>query len=117
LRGRPPESSYYQQRSQGNPALSTDGSGIPAGYDKIGIAPKRFDMTTVTVAEAQATLGELIHRLVPGEELLITENNRPVAKLIIAPPPRNVRQLGTLRGTVLSMKQFDDPLEEFEEYR
>jgi prevent-host-death family protein len=75
-------------------------------------------MTTITLQEAQATLSDLIHRLVPGDELLITENDKPVAKLIPTSPepPRKPRQFGTLRGTVLSMEQFDDPLEDFAEY-
>jgi antitoxin (DNA-binding transcriptional repressor) of toxin-antitoxin stability system len=76
-------------------------------------------MATITIQEAQANLADLIHRLIPGEELVITENDRAVAKLVVtAPPepPQGLRQLGTLRGTVLSMEHFDDPLEEFEEY-
>lgn len=76
-------------------------------------------MTTITLTEAQTTLAELIHRLTPGEEVVITENNRNVAKLIVTTPadePRKVPQLGTLRGTVLSMDHFDDPLEDFAEY-
>lgn len=75
-------------------------------------------MSTVTLEEAQTTLADLIHRLPPGEEISITENDRVVAKLVVPPAdtPRKVPRLGTLRGTVLSMEHFDDPLEEFEEY-
>ena len=75
-------------------------------------------MATVTLQEAQSKLADLVHGLVPGEELLITENDRPVARLIptLPEPPQTPRRLGTLRGTVLSMEHFDDPLEEFEEY-
>ena len=43
-------------------------------------------MATVTIQEAQATLLELIHQLPPGEELVITENNQPVAKLARTQP-------------------------------
>lgn len=39
-------------------------------------------MSNITIEEAQAKLKELIHRLAPGEELVITENQRPVAKLV-----------------------------------
>lgn len=75
-------------------------------------------MVTVSLQEAQATLPELIRRLAPGEELVITDDDRPVARLTPAlPPPKKPREFGTLRGTVLSMEHFDDPLEEFEEYR
>ena len=40
------------------------------------------NMVTVTIQEAQAKLSDLIHRLTPGEEVVITENNEPVAKLV-----------------------------------
>lgn len=36
---------------------------------------------TITIEEAQAKLKDLIHRLAPDEEVVITENERPVAKL------------------------------------
>lgn len=39
-------------------------------------------MATVTIQEAQAKLPDLIHNLSPGDEVLITENNQPVAKLV-----------------------------------
>jgi len=77
------------------------------------------NMATVTIQEAQATLTDLIHRLSPGDEVVITENDQPVARLVPtvpSAPPRKVPQFGTLQGTVLSMEHFDDPLEEFEEY-
>jgi prevent-host-death family protein len=76
-------------------------------------------MATVTLQEAQATLPDLIHRLAPGEEVVITENNQPVARLVPTAPPAGVRKaprLGTLKGTVLSMDHFDDPLDDFKEY-
>ncbi len=76
-------------------------------------------MATITLQEAQATLPDLIHRLAPGEEVFITENNAPVAKITMthAGPPKKLPQFGTLRGTVLAMDHFDDPLDDFAEYR
>ena len=41
---------------------------------------------TVTVEEAQAKLKEIIDQLAPGEEIVITENEQPVAKLVKAAP-------------------------------
>ncbi len=73
-------------------------------------------MTTITIAEAQANLADLIHALVPGEELTITENEQPVAKIVTAQVPKTP-QLGTLKGTVLYMApDFDAPLEDFKDY-
>ena len=75
-------------------------------------------MTTITIQEAQAKLSELIHQLTPGEEVLITENDQPVARLTLTvPPAQKPRRPGTLRGTVLYMAHdFDAPLDEFKEY-
>jgi len=76
-------------------------------------------MTTVSIQEAQAKLSELIHDLTPGEEVVITENDEPVARLVppVSPSRRQPRRPGTLRGTVLYMApDFDAPLEDFKEY-
>jgi prevent-host-death family protein len=76
-------------------------------------------MMMVSIQEAQANLSELIHQLSPGEEVIITENDQPVARLVtpLSQPQRPARRLGTLRGTVLYMAaDFDAPLEDFKEY-
>lgn len=71
-----------------------------------------------TVEQAQATLTDLISKLAFGEEIVITDNEQPVAKLVFVPPTvQKPRQFGTLRGTVLYMApHFDAPLEDFKEY-
>ena len=76
-------------------------------------------MATVTIQEAQAKLPELIHRLNPGDEIVITENSHPVARLVPtgSAPQLQPRQPGSLRGTVLHMAaDFDAPLEDFKDY-
>jgi antitoxin (DNA-binding transcriptional repressor) of toxin-antitoxin stability system len=75
-------------------------------------------MPTVTIEEASSKLSELIHDLTPGEEVIITENDHPVARLVAtALPRRQPRRPGTLKGTVLYMApDFDAPLDDFEEY-
>ena len=76
-------------------------------------------MATVTIQEAQARLPELIQRLTAGDELVITEDDQPVARLLQpAPAPQpNRRRLGTMKGTVLYMApDFDAPLDDFQEY-
>jgi len=71
-------------------------------------------MTTITLQDAQANLAELVHQLTPGEEVVITENDQPVALIIASQTPATKsRQPGTLRGTVLHMADdFDAPLDE-----
>jgi prevent-host-death family protein len=73
-------------------------------------------MSSVSLQEAQANLPELIHRLVAGEELVITENDEPVAR-VLPMASSAPRQLGTMQGSVLYMApDFDAPLDDFREY-
>lgn len=46
---------------------------------------------TITLDEAQAKLKELVHQLAPGDEIIITENQETVTKLVseISPPPKS----------------------------
>ena len=74
-------------------------------------------MATVTIQEAQAKLLELIHQLPPGEELVITENNQPVAKLARTQPTQQWPcQAGTAMGKIWMAPDFDAPVEEFRKY-
>jgi prevent-host-death family protein len=74
---------------------------------------------TITIDEAQAKLKELIHQLAPGEEVVITENQQPVAKLVsevpkpktgLRPPP------GLGKGFITVIADDDEHLKDFEEY-
>jgi prevent-host-death family protein len=76
-------------------------------------------MATVTIQEAQAKLLDLIHNLSPGDEVVITENNQPVAKLVsempkpkpvLRPPP------GLGRGFITIVSDDDEHLKDFAEY-
>ena len=74
--------------------------------------------TIITLKDAEANLRDLIHRLAPGEEVVIVENDRPVATLVVAArSDRRIPKLGTQPGSVLYMApDFDAPLEDFKEY-
>ncbi|MBC7855711.1 MAG: DUF2281 domain-containing protein [Pirellulaceae bacterium] len=73
---------------------------------------------TISLEQAQFSLADIVHQLSPGDEIVITENNHPVARILPARPPKPVRQLGTMRGSVLSMSpDFDAPLDDFQDYR
>lgn len=74
-------------------------------------------MATVSLKEAQDKLPELIHQLSPGDELVITENDQPIARVLPTSLVSQERKLGTMPGTVLHMApDFDAPLEDFREY-
>lgn len=73
---------------------------------------------TITLEEAQAKLKELVHQLAPGDEIIITENHRTVARLRSgAEQPINRPQPGLGKGSILYMApDFDEPLDEMREY-
>lgn len=74
-------------------------------------------MPTVTIQEAQARLSDLISRLAPGDELLITENDEPLARLARAESKKQWPcKAGSARGKIWMAPDFDAPLEEFKEY-
>lgn len=76
-------------------------------------------MATVSIQEVQAKLPDLIHNLLPGDEVVITENNQPVAKLVselpkptpgLRPPP------GLGKGCITIVSDDDEHLKDFAEY-
>ena len=76
-------------------------------------------MASVTIEEAQAKLPEIIHRLLPGDELVITENQQPIAKLVSEKPASRTARPGpgVCRGEITYMApDFDAPLEDMREY-
>jgi antitoxin (DNA-binding transcriptional repressor) of toxin-antitoxin stability system len=74
-------------------------------------------MATVTLEEAQAHLPELIDQLGPGETLVITRAQMPVARLISEQPPkRKPRQPGNCKGMLTIVSDDDEHLRDFAEY-
>lgn len=74
-------------------------------------------MTTLSIQQAQAELADLIHRLKPGDEVVITDNNEPVAKLArTTPQKRWPCKAGSAKGKIWMAPDFNEPLEEFAEY-
>jgi antitoxin (DNA-binding transcriptional repressor) of toxin-antitoxin stability system len=72
---------------------------------------------TITIEEAQARLAELIGKLNPGEEVMITEDDQPVAKLTRQPGGQWPCQPGSAKNTPHWMApDFDAPLDDFKEY-
>jgi prevent-host-death family protein len=72
-------------------------------------------MPTVTLEEAQAHLGELIHQLRPGEEITITDHGQPLAQVRKAERDYWPCKAGSAVGKVKMAPDFDEPLEDFRE--
>jgi antitoxin (DNA-binding transcriptional repressor) of toxin-antitoxin stability system len=74
--------------------------------------------TTVTLEEAKARLAELIDNLIPGEELVITRDGKPVATLRPSKRTSWPCQPGSAQDKGHWMApDFDAPLDDFKDYR
>jgi antitoxin (DNA-binding transcriptional repressor) of toxin-antitoxin stability system len=73
-------------------------------------------MTTITLEEAQAKLPEVIENLAPGEELVITRNEQPVAQLIGISAGRPYPVPGRCQGMLTIVAEDDEHLKDWEEY-
>lgn len=74
-------------------------------------------MTTVSIQEAQAKLPELIASLAPGETLIITKDQLPIARLQAVQKARlESRKAGSARGLLTILQDDDAHLQDFNEY-
>jgi antitoxin (DNA-binding transcriptional repressor) of toxin-antitoxin stability system len=73
-------------------------------------------MSTVTIEEAQAHLAELIGMLAPGEEVVITRNDQPVAQLIVLPPEQPQPVPGRCKGMLTIVSEDDEHLKDWADY-
>ncbi len=74
-------------------------------------------MTQLDITQAKADLSELLDLAIKGEEIVITQNDKPVAKISpIAPVLRPLKR-GSAKGKVWMSDDFDEPLEDFKKYR
>jgi prevent-host-death family protein len=76
-----------------------------------------MSMTTVTLEQAQSHLAELIDRLRPGESVVVTRNDKPVARVTAEQPAgREPRQPGNCKGMLTIVADDDEHLKDFAEY-
>lgn len=74
---------------------------------------------TVTLQQAQAHLAELIAKALPGEEIVITQDEKLIARLIPQNKPeaiRKPRQPGSAEGQLIILQEDDEHLKDFSEY-
>ena len=76
--------------------------------------------TTMALEDIQATLPELLDSLTPGEEVILTRNKQPVAKLVSEaskPAPKQRPGPGLCKGMITYIApDFDAPLKDMKEY-
>ena len=74
-------------------------------------------MPTMPLEQAPRALAEIIEKLPPGEDVVLTRGGVPVATIRAAPPATPGRRFGTLRGSIVSIApDFDEVPSGFEDY-
>jgi prevent-host-death family protein len=85
-------------------------------FDPWENARQERKMTIITIEEAQSRLSEIINRLTPGEEVILTQNSRPVARIVagLAEKPQPIP--GRCKGMLTIVSDDDEHLKDFAEY-
>lgn len=74
-------------------------------------------MPTVTLEEAQANLPEIIHHLEAGQDVVVTEGDQIVARIVAEQRPIHRRPgPGLCKGMITIVSDDEDHLAAFEEY-
>ncbi|MFZ4791481.1 MAG: type II toxin-antitoxin system Phd/YefM family antitoxin [Candidatus Competibacteraceae bacterium] len=74
-------------------------------------------LATITVEETQINLKDLIDQVIVGQEIIITKDGQPVARLMGEPVKKRLpRKAGSAKGMLMILQDNDDHLKDFEEY-
>jgi antitoxin (DNA-binding transcriptional repressor) of toxin-antitoxin stability system len=70
---------------------------------------------TVSIQQAAAQLAELLRSLKPGDEIVVTQDDQPVAKIVPSPRP-GPRRPGSCRGMLVIHEEDHEHLVDFKDY-
>ena len=73
-------------------------------------------MYQIELEKAKAQIESLLQTALDGEEVVITQNEQPVLKLVSIASAKSRRQSGSAKGLITMSDDFDEPLEDFAEY-
>ena len=73
-------------------------------------------LPSISIEEAQAKLPEIIDKLGPGEEVVITKDDQPVAELRSIAAGRPKPRFGSCKGILTVLAEDEEHLEDFKEY-
>jgi len=73
-------------------------------------------MTQLDISQAKADISKLLDLAIGGEEIVITQDDKPVAKISPITPALRPLKRGSAKGKVWMSDDFDEPLEGFREY-
>ena len=73
-------------------------------------------MHQIDLSEAQSLFIQLINEVLNGEEVVLTKNEIPVVKLSPIKSRSPKPKFGSAKGLITISDDFDEPLEDFQEY-
>lgn len=73
-------------------------------------------MQNIDISQATLRLPELVEKTFGGNEIIITKNGQPIAKLIGISKTKKKRQFGTAKGLIKISDDFDEPIDDFKDY-
>jgi prevent-host-death family protein len=73
-------------------------------------------MYQVNIHEAKTHLSKLIKKVINGEEVVIAKGNKPIVKIVNLEINNPKRKLDSAKGKIKIAADFDEPLDDFEEY-
>ncbi len=65
---------------------------------------------TVNIDEAKNQLQDLLALALEGDDVIITDGDKPLARLVPVAPSKRKRVAGLNRGTIWTSEDFDEPL-------
>lgn len=65
---------------------------------------------TANVYEAKTRLSQLVDKAASGEDVVVSRNGKPLARITRLEPPRRRIRFGVLEGEIRIARDFDVPL-------
>jgi len=64
----------------------------------------------VNIYEAKTKLSQLVDKAATGEDVVVSRNGKPVARITRLEPPKRRVRFGVLKGKIRIASDFDAPL-------
>lgn len=64
----------------------------------------------VNIYEAKTKLSQLVDKAAAGEDVVVSRNGKPLARITRLEPPRRRVRFGVLKGKIRIARDFDAPL-------
>jgi antitoxin (DNA-binding transcriptional repressor) of toxin-antitoxin stability system len=73
-------------------------------------------MQTMSIEQAESHLAEIIEKLTPGEVVMLTRGDKPVARIVAEPSAQPHPVPGRGKGMLTVISDDDEHLKDFAEY-